>query len=111
MNTQKIKVFIVGVGAAAMAACATAKQGPDNTAPPDLGPTAAADPIGVLAAKTPQREVSVEEREDFDKAMATWMEIKEKGGGSLSSGDCDRAARAFKGAADSNKTLQEARYN
>src|SRR5262245_36923077 len=111
MRINRIKIVLGCVSAAALAACAGTQQQTTTTNPEqDLGPSKASDPLGVLEAKTPTRAVSVEEREDFDKAMATWRDIKGKGG-DLSSSDCDRAARAFKGAAEENKTLQEARYN
>lgn len=69
-----------------------------------------ADSIIEGTAKTaPAREVSAEEREDFTKAMAKYLDLKADG--TLSSGECDTAASAFKKAADANPKLREARYN
>lgn len=61
------------------------------------------------AASAPAREVSAAEREDFDKAMAKYQDLKSDG--SLSAGDCDKAYDAFKRAADANPKLREARFN
>ena len=61
------------------------------------------------AKTTPSREVSVEEREDFTKAMAKYLDLKSDG--TLSSGECDTASSAFRKAADANPKLREARYN
>lgn len=69
-----------------------------------------ADSIIEGTSKTaPAREVSVEEREDFSKAMAKYLDLKSDG--TLSSGECDSASSAFKKAADANPKLREARYN
>lgn len=69
-----------------------------------------ADSIIEGTAKTaPAREVSVEEREDFAKAMAKYLDLKSDG--TLSSGECDTASSAFRKAADANPKLREARYN
>lgn len=61
------------------------------------------------AGSAPVREVSAAEREDFDKAMAKYIDLKSDG--TLSGGECDTAHDAFKRAADANPKLREARFN
>lgn len=57
----------------------------------------------------PARAVSAAEREDFDKAMAKYLDLKSDG--ALTAGECDTAHDAFKRAADANPKLREARFN
>ena len=61
------------------------------------------------AAAVPTRDVSAAEREDFDKAMAKYRDLKADG--VLTAGECDTAFEAFKDAADDNPKLREARFN
>ena len=86
------------------------KRGGDKVRSAGGGADDGADSIIEGTAKTAAvREVSAEEREDFTKAMAKYLDLKADG--ALSSGECETAASAFRRAADSNPTLREARYN
>lgn len=67
------------------------------------------DPMAVLSSKEPARKVSEQEREDFDKALATYQDLKKDG--KLDGSECDKAATAFERAASKNPNLREAKYN
>lgn len=88
-------------------------QGPKakTVASDDAVAGAGADPMSVVnaAPKQPERKVSEEEREDFEKALATYQDLKKDG--KLDGSDCDKAATAFRKASERNPKLREAKYN
>jgi tetratricopeptide (TPR) repeat protein len=55
------------------------------------------------------RKIDAGEKEDFEKAVATYQRLKKSG--AIKGGDCEDAAEAFQKAADRHANLVEARYN
>jgi tetratricopeptide (TPR) repeat protein len=62
-----------------------------------------------LLPKAKKREISADQHEAFDKAMARYMSAKKSGG--LSGGECTSVADAFKSAAEGTPVLLEALFN
>jgi tetratricopeptide (TPR) repeat protein len=62
-----------------------------------------------IVPKQKKREISADQRVEFDKAMARYMSAKKSGG--LSGGECTSVADAFKSAADGTPILLEALFN
>ena len=62
-----------------------------------------------IMPKAKKREISDDQRADFDKAMARYLSAKKSGG--LSGGECTSVADAFKSAADGTPVLLEALFN
>jgi len=62
-----------------------------------------------ILPKAKKREISADQKTEFEKAMARYMSAKKSGG--LSGSECRSVASAFKNAADENPSLLEARFN
>jgi Flp pilus assembly protein TadD len=62
-----------------------------------------------LIPKEKKRQLTADQRAEFDKAMQRYDSAKKSGG--LSGSECDNVAAAFKRAADDNPGLPEARFN
>jgi tetratricopeptide (TPR) repeat protein len=62
-----------------------------------------------IVPKEKKREISADQRADFDKAMARYRSAKKSGG--LTGGECSSVADAFKGAAEGTPILLEALFN
>jgi tetratricopeptide (TPR) repeat protein len=62
-----------------------------------------------IIPKEKKREISADQKSEFEGAMARYLSAK-KGDG-LSSGECGSVSAAFKNAADANPGLPEARFN
>src|SRR5690349_20535968 len=59
--------------------------------------------------KAKKREISTDQRAEFDKAMARYQSAKKSGG--LSGGECNSVAESFKNAAEGTPVLLEALFN
>jgi tetratricopeptide (TPR) repeat protein len=62
-----------------------------------------------ILPKAKKREISADQRTEFDKAMARYMSAKKSGG--LSGGECRSVADGFKAAAEGTPVLLEALFN
>jgi tetratricopeptide (TPR) repeat protein len=62
-----------------------------------------------IMPKAKKREISEDQRADFDKAMARYQSAKKSGG--LAGGECTSVADAFKSAASGTPVLLEALFN
>ncbi|HET6150746.1 MAG TPA: tetratricopeptide repeat protein [Polyangia bacterium] len=62
-----------------------------------------------IVPKAKKREISEDQRAEFDKAMARYQSAKKSGG--LSGGECSSVADAFKSAAEGTPVLLEALFN
>jgi tetratricopeptide (TPR) repeat protein len=62
-----------------------------------------------IMPKAKKREISEDQRAEFDKAMARYQSAKKSGG--LSGGECGSVADAFKSAAEGTPVLLEALFN
>src|SRR5260221_8354990 len=62
-----------------------------------------------IVPKAKKREISADQRADFDKAMARYQSAKKSGG--LAGGECTSVADAFKNAAEGTPILLEALFN
>jgi tetratricopeptide (TPR) repeat protein len=62
-----------------------------------------------LAPKPKKREISADQRADFEKALARYKSAKKSGG--LTGGECSSVADAFKSAAEGTPVLLEAMFN
>jgi Tfp pilus assembly protein PilF len=62
-----------------------------------------------IIPKEAKRQISADARADFQKALERYQAAKKSGG--LSALECRSVASAFKGAADENPALVEARFN
>jgi Flp pilus assembly protein TadD len=63
-----------------------------------------------IIPKEKKRNISADQRADFEKAMKRYQEAK-KGDGGLSRSECSSVSDAFKRVADDNPGLLEARFN
>ncbi len=62
-----------------------------------------------ILPKAKKREISADQKTEFDKAMARYMSAKKSGG--LSGGECSSVADGFKSAAEGTPVLLEALFN
>jgi tetratricopeptide (TPR) repeat protein len=62
-----------------------------------------------LVPKEKKRQITADQKAEFEKAMQRYESAKKSGG--LSGSECDSVADAFKRAADDNPGLAEARFN
>ncbi len=62
-----------------------------------------------ILPKAKKREISADQKTEFDKAMARYMSAKKSGG--LSGGECTSVADGFKSAAEGTPVLLEALFN
>jgi tetratricopeptide (TPR) repeat protein len=62
-----------------------------------------------IIPKEHKRQITADQKADFEKAMARYQSAKKSGG--LTGGECTSVANAFKSAADNSPTLLEARFN
>jgi tetratricopeptide (TPR) repeat protein len=113
MTTQKtLGALALGLSLS-LAACGGPQKPDANTAGTEKGED---EILGTskpgaekIIPKEQKRELSADARADFAKAMERYVAAKKSGG--LSTLECHSVASAFKGAADENPNLVEARFN
>jgi len=116
MTTSKNMRSLTGLGLSVVLAACGSTQIPSSNNPGAgegggdaiLGETK--PNVEQIIPKEAKRQISADARADFDKAMERYKAAK-KSGGSLSTLECHSVASAFKGAADENPALIEARFN
>lgn len=115
MNTmKKMRNGFVLATSLSLAACGSTQLPSSQSAGAGEG---GGDPIlgdskpgaAAIIPKEAKRQISADARADFQKALERYQSAKKSGG--LSALECRSVASAFKGAADENPALVEARFN
>jgi tetratricopeptide (TPR) repeat protein len=118
MQRETTKGVLALAALALTAGCGTQRigethaRGPEDDVPGAAGKVTPSDPLAAkpgMAAKVEKRDITEDQQEDFDKAVARWDKARKAG--TLKGGDCDDVARAFGRVADEHQDLREARHN
>jgi Tfp pilus assembly protein PilF len=113
-NMKKMRNGFILATSLALAACGSTQLPSSQSAGAGEG---GGDPIlgeskpgaEAIIPKEAKRQISADARADFQKALERYQSAKKSGG--LSALECRSVANAFKGAADENPALVEARFN
>lgn len=102
-----VGALALSVGCASIQKKTTGAGGGDDDLPREPGSSADALSVVAPTVKTPARNITADQRAEFERALAVYERLKKAG--PLKGGECSEAASAFRRAADSTN-LPEARH-